>query len=108
MRDYQPTEAVWADEGRLALLVRVVLGRVVHQLGRVARGSAGGGRLPPMAPPSAHPMPAVDDDEEFTEAEHGEAWEAEIDRRVADQRAGRGRAYTLEEVQAHARATFGW
>lgn len=53
-------------------------------------------------------MPAVDDDEEFTEAEHGEAWEAEIDRRVADQRAGRGRAYTLEEVQAHARATFGW
>jgi putative addiction module component (TIGR02574 family) len=59
-----------------------------------------------MAPPraAALPMPAVDDDEELTEAAHGEAWDAELDRRIADVREGRVQCKPADQVTAEIRA----
>jgi hypothetical protein len=53
-------------------------------------------QLPSMGDTSADPL------------EHGEDWEAEINRRIADQRAGHGRSIPLDEVVADIRAKYGW
>jgi hypothetical protein len=54
-----------------------------------------------MAPPpaAALPLPDVDLDEE-ADADHGEAWEAELDRRIADVREGRVKCVSLEDAFA--------
>jgi len=39
---------------------------------------------------------------------YGDEWEAEIDRRIEDQRAGRGKSIPIDEVVAEIRAKYGW
>ena len=55
-------------------------------------------------PATALPLPAIDDDEDVAEADHGEAWNAELDRRIADVREGRVQLVPWEEVQANVKA----
>lgn len=58
-----------------------------------------------MAPPPAAALPRTDlDDDEEADADHDEAWDAELDRRIADVREGRVQCVPWEEVQAKARA----
>ena len=66
---------------------------------------AGRAMLSPMAQPpgTGHPPPELDDDEE-ADADLDEAWDAELDRRIADVREGRVKLIPLEEVQADIRA----
>lgn len=52
--------------------------------------------------------PASLDDESVDPFEHGDEWEAEIQRRIEDQRAGRGKSIPLDEVVADIRAKYGW
>jgi putative addiction module component (TIGR02574 family) len=53
-----------------------------------------------MAPPATVlPLPDVDDEEE-ADADHDEAWDAELDRRIADVREGRVECIPVEEVFA--------
>lgn len=62
-------------------------------------------KLPQEDPMLASRRPAPESD--VPEDEDG--WEEEIDRRIADARAGRGgAALTLEELDAQTRAKFGW
>ena len=57
----------------------------------------------PMAPRTAPPA-VPDPDDEAADPDHDEAWEAELDRRIADVREGRVQLVPWEEVQAKARA----
>ena len=60
-------------------------------------------------PTPAPRQPAVLDDDLEDVSEDQDGWEEEIDRRIADARAGRGGpALTLEELDAQTRAAFGW
>lgn len=48
------------------------------------------------------------DDTSVAPLEHGDEWEAEIARRIAEHDAGRGKSLSLEEVDAEIRAKYGW
>jgi putative addiction module component (TIGR02574 family) len=67
-----------------------------------------------MAPPpssAARSLPPVDHDEDGdAPADSGwdDAWDAELDRRIADVREGRVECIPWEEVQASIRARHGW
>ncbi len=60
-----------------------------------------------MAPPPVAALPLPDVDDEEADADHGEAWEAEIDRRIADVREGRVETIAWEDVQAKIEAMLG-
>jgi putative addiction module component (TIGR02574 family) len=53
-----------------------------------------------MAPPPAAALPLADVDDEEADADHDEAWEAELDRRIADVREGRVQCVPWEQVKA--------
>ncbi len=70
-----------------------------------AAARAGCATLARMASPPAAALPLPDVEvEEEADADHGEAWEAELDRRIADVREGRVECIPWDEVQAKARA----
>lgn len=48
------------------------------------------------------------DDTSVDPLEHGDEWEAEINRRIAEAEAGKGKWVSLEEVEAKIRAKYGW
>lgn len=54
----------------------------------------------------AKPTPI--DDTSVDPFEHGDEWETEINRRIAEHDAGRGKSVSLEEVAAEIRAKYGW
>jgi putative addiction module component (TIGR02574 family) len=60
-----------------------------------------------MAPRTAPPV-VLDLDNDPIDPDHGEAWEAEIDRRIADVREGRVETVAVEDVLARIRAKHGW
>lgn len=54
-------------------------------------------------------QPIDGDDNGVQPLPHGEEeWEAEVHRRIAEHDAGRGKSYSLEEVDAEIRAKHGW
>jgi putative addiction module component (TIGR02574 family) len=57
-----------------------------------------------MAPPPAAALPLADVDDEEADADHDEAWEAELDRRIADVREGRFECKPADQVTAEIRA----
>ncbi len=61
-----------------------------------------------MAPPAAARSlpPDVDDDDEAADPDHDEAWDRELDRRIADVREGRVECFTLEETMSDVRAAL--
>lgn len=63
-----------------------------------------------MAPPpaAALPLPDLDDDDAPADPGWEDAWNAELDRRIADVREGRVECVPWEEVQASIRARYGW
>lgn len=58
-----------------------------------------------MGDPARKPAP---EDHEVGPLEHGDEWEAEIDRRIQDVRSGRVKMIPIEEVEAEFRAKYGW
>ena len=65
-----------------------------------------------MAPPSsaARSLSPVEADDDDAPADPGweDAWNAELDRRIADVREGRVQLIPREEVAAAIRAKYGW
>ena len=60
-----------------------------------------------MAPPSAAALSLPDVDDEEVDADRDEAWEAELDRRIADVREGRVETVAWEDVQVKIEAILG-
>jgi putative addiction module component (TIGR02574 family) len=58
-----------------------------------------------MGDPARKPAPEDHADDPL---EHGDEWEAEIERRAEDIRSGRVQGVPWEQVEAEIRAKYGW
>jgi putative addiction module component (TIGR02574 family) len=58
-----------------------------------------------MGDPARKPAP---DDHEVDSLEHGDEWEAEIERRIADVRTGKVKLGSWDDMMAELRAKYGW
>jgi putative addiction module component (TIGR02574 family) len=58
-----------------------------------------------MGDPARKPAPEDHADDSL---EHGDEWEAEIERRAEDIRSGRVQGVPWEQVEAEIRAKYGW
>ena len=93
------------DRGEMALQVPLTPSATATQADAKVASGAPIRYVSPMGAPARKPAP---EDHELDPLEHGDEWEAEIDRRIQDVRSGRVKMIPIEEVEAELRAKHGW